>query len=257
MDEKKKWIEGYEGFYWITSKGRVISADRYDRFNRHVGGEVKPQLAGQGYPFVCLYKDGKGKQRYVHRLVAQAFVPNPENKREVDHIDNDKTNNDVSNLRWVTHKENQNNEITRANMLEDTSKFVSQKGADNPFSRKVSMFSLDGEYIRSFDCLHDAAQFVGVTDNSIGRVCRGERRQSGGYFWKYEGEAKMKIKPSVQRERSNKRPIQQFTPDGDIVAEYGSVQEAAEALGICAPNIIHCAKGDAKTYKGYKWRYKK
>ena len=256
MEEKKKWIEGYEGFYWITSKGRVISADRYDRFNRHVGGEVKPQLAGQGYPFVCLYKGGKGKQRYVHRLVAQAFIPNPENKREVDHIDNDKTNNVVTNLRWVTHKENQNNAITRAKMLEDTSKYVSQKGADNPFSRKVRMYSLEGELLRTFDCLQDAARFAGVTDANIGKVCRGDRFSSGGYIWAYEGDAKMKIK-SAQRIPTNKRAIQQFTPEGDFVAEYGSVQEAAEALGICAPNIIHCAKGDAKTYKGYKWRYKK
>ena len=257
MDEKKKWIEGYEGFYWITSKGRVISADRYDRFNRHVGGEVKPQLAGQGYPFVCLYKDGKGKQRYVHRLVAQAFIPNPENKREVDHIDNNKTNNDMSNLRWVTHKENQNNAITRAKMLEDTSKFASQVGANNPFSRKVRMYSLEGEYIRTFDTLEEAGKFVGTRAQNISRVCKGERFSSGGYIWAYDGEAKMKITPGKIVEPTNKRAIEQLTPDGEFIAEYGSVQEAAKALGICAPNIIHCAKGDARTYKGYKWRYKK
>ena len=122
MDEKKKWVEGYEGLYWITTTGRVISADRYDRFNRKVGGEVKMHLAGSGYPFVSLYKNGKGKQRYIHRLVAEAFIPNPDNKPCVDHIDNCKTNNVVTNLRWVTYKENANNEITRAKMLQDTSK---------------------------------------------------------------------------------------------------------------------------------------
>ena len=126
MEEKRKWVEGYEGLYWITNKGRVISADRYDRFNRKVGGELKQHKCGSGYYFVCLFKDGKGQQFYVHRLVASAFINNPENKPEVDHIDNNKENNYATNLRWVTHKENQNNPITRAKRLEDTSKYISQ-----------------------------------------------------------------------------------------------------------------------------------
>ena len=255
MEEKKKWIDGYEGIYWITNIGRVISADRYDRFNRHWGGEVKPHYAGSGYLFVFLYKNGKKKQRYIHRLVAEAFVSNPENKREVDHIDNNKDNNRASNLRWVTHKENQNNAITRARMLEDTSKFASQVGANNPFSRKVRMYSLDGKYIRTFDCLSDAAKFVGVSDGCIGKVCRGERFSSGGYVWAFDGQPKMKIARQIKTP-TNKRPIQQFTIGGELVAEYSSVSEAASNTGFQAPNIIHAAKGEAKTYKGYKWRYK-
>ena len=257
MEEKKKWIEGYEGLYWVTDTGRVISAERYDRYNRHWGGEIKPHLAGSGYPFVMLYKDGRGKQRYIHRLVARAFIPNPDNKREVDHIDNDKANNTVVNLRWVTRRENQNNEITRAKMLENTSKYASQVGADNPFSRKVRMYSLDGEYLRTFDTLEAAGNYAGISSQQIGRVCRGERFSSGGYIWAYDGEAKMKITPAVPRKPSNTRPVQQFTPDGAFVAEYASVKEAADALGILACNIIHNAKGEGKTYKGYKWRYKK
>ena len=256
MEEKKKWVEGYEGLYWITNTGVVISADRYDRFNRKVGGVVKQQKAGSGYSFVALYKNGKGRQKYVHRLVAEAFIPNPENKREVDHIDNDKNNNNVSNLRWVTHKENQNNEITRAKMLEDTSKYISQKGADNPFSRKVRMYSIDGEYLRTFDCLSDAATFAGVTDGSIGKVCRGERFSSGGYVWAYDGDAKMKIYPTVPKVPTNKRPILQLSIDGELIAEYSSVSEAASMTGFQAPNITHAAKGELKTYKGYKWKYK-
>jgi hypothetical protein len=260
MEEKRKWIEGFEGLYWITSTGRVISAERYDRFNRKVGGELKSHLAGSGYPFVCLFRKGKGTQRYIHRLVAKAFIPNPEGKPEVDHIDNNKRNNDVSNLRWVTHKENQNNTITRARMLEDTSRFISQKGADNPFSRKVRMYSLDGEYARTFDCLSDAAEFVGISCDGIGKVCRGERFSAGGFIWAYDGSAKRRIAPTVKKKPTNKRPIQQLSKDGkDVIAEYNSVQEAADTLGIYACNIIHCAKGDkqSKTYKGYRWRYKK
>ena len=258
MGEIKKWIEGFEGLYWITNTGRIISADRYDRFNRKVGGEIKLGARSRmGYLGAALYKNGKSYQRLVHRLVAEAFIPNPENKPCIDHIDGNNKNNNVKNLRWVTYKENMNNPITRARILNDTSRYISQMGAGNPFSRKVKMYSLDGEYLKTFDCIREAAKFAGVSDGSIGRVCRGERSQSGGYFWEYDGKPKMIIKPAVQRQPTNKRPIQQLLPNGELVAEYGSIQEATDALGICAPNIIHCAKGELKTYKGYKWRYKK
>ena len=256
MEERKKWIEDYEGLYWVTGEGRVISADRYDRFNRKVGGELKQHKCGNGYYFVCLFKDGKGKQFYVHRLVAAAFVDNPENKPEVDHIDNDKENNNYWNLRWVTHRENQNNPITRARMLEDTSKFASQVGADNPFSRNVKMFSIGGEYIRTFDTLEEAAKFVGIGAQGIGKACRGERKTAGGYRWKYDGVAKMKIEPKNRKEPQNKRPVIQLTAQGEFIAEYTSVQDAASSLGIITCNIVHAARGDLKTYKGYKWRYK-
>ena len=256
MEEKKKWIKGYEGLYWVTNTGKIISAERYDRFNRKHGGEITPKHAGRGYCFVILFKDGKREQRYVHRLVAQAFIPNPDNKPEVDHIDNDITNNTVSNLRWATHKENQNNEITRARMLEDTSKFISQKGADNPFSRKVKMYSMDGTYLQTFDSIREAALFANTSDGGIGKVCRGSRISAGGYLWKYEGEAKRKIEVTSPKQPTNKRAILQLSLDGKVIAEYESVQAAAVALRICYPNIIHCAKGEIKTYKGYKWRYK-
>ena len=257
MEEKKRWIEGFEGLYWITNTGRVISADRYDRFNRRIGGEVKPGERGQAkYLGLTLFKNGKGYQKLVHRLVAAAFIPNPENKPCVDHIDGNNKNNNASNLRWVTYKENMNNPITHARMLEDTSKYISQKGADNPFSRKVRMYSLERELLKTFDCLQDAADFAGVSDGSIGKVCRGERFSSGGYVWAYDGEAKMKIKPSFPIAPTNKRAILQLSPNGDLIAEYSSVTEAAEALGILACNIIHNARGEGKTYKGYKWRYK-
>lgn len=256
MEEKKKWINGFEGLYWITNTGRVISADRYDRFNRKVGGEMKLGERGQaGYLGLTLFKDGVGYQRLVHRLVAEAFIPNPGDKPCVDHIDGNNKNNNANNLRWVTYKENMNNPVTYARMLEDTSKFASQVGADNPFSRKVRMYSLEGEYLRTFDCLSDAARFSGVTDGSISRVCRGERFSAGGYIWAYDGDANRKMSRRITAP-TNKRPVLQFTINGELVAEYQSIGDAAKATGFNAPNITHAAKGDLKTYKGYKWKYK-
>lgn len=100
-EEIWKGISGYEGLYEISNFGYVKS------FCKKTGGSIIKNILGQnGYYKVNLMKRGKRKQPYIHRLVAQAFIPNPENKPEVNHIDGNKLNNHVSNLEWCTSKEN-------------------------------------------------------------------------------------------------------------------------------------------------------
>lgn len=256
--EEKKWIEGYEGLYQITSYGRVISADRYDKYNRHLGGEMKPQRTGayRDYWFVPLYKDGKVKQHFIHRLVAKAFIPNPENKRCVDHIDNDKSNNHVENLRWVTHKENMNNTITRRRMKDESAKYISQAGADNPFSRRVAAYTLEGEFVGEYNSGGQAIEALGLPKNTdVGRVCRGERKHTHGYVFKYLGEAKRKM-VRVNNSVKMRKPIQQLTLNGELVAEYESVTAAAKETGFLACNIGRVANKRWKSYMGFVWRYK-
>ena len=98
-------IEGYEGIYQVSNLGRVKSLN-YNRTKKEK--ILKPQLHRKGYLYVVLYKEGKGRHYKIHRLVAQAFIPNPENKPEVNHKDEDKTNNKVENLEWTTRRENCN-----------------------------------------------------------------------------------------------------------------------------------------------------
>lgn len=96
MAEKWKDIEGYEGLYQISSLGRVRS-----------GGKIrKPSATGHGYLKVVLAKDGHMHHHKIHRLVASAFVPNPHARREVNHINGDKTDNRMDNLEWVSRGEN-------------------------------------------------------------------------------------------------------------------------------------------------------
>lgn len=93
-----KDIEGYEGRYAVTEDGQVWS---------HISHKfLHPKVARNQYREVCLYKDGRKKMFYVHRLVAAAFIPNPDNLSEVNHLDFDKGNNDVSNLEWTTSSGN-------------------------------------------------------------------------------------------------------------------------------------------------------
>ena len=106
-----KDIEEYEGLYEVSSYGRVKSLN-YNRSGKEK--IMKQQISRIGYLTVGLTdSEGKTKRLRVHRLVAQTFIENKENKLEVDHISTVKTDNRVENLRWVTHKENSNNELTR------------------------------------------------------------------------------------------------------------------------------------------------
>lgn len=102
--EEWKDIEGYEGLYQVSNLGNVRALKFYhSRNNVHL---LKPTVNKYGYCVVCLHKDKKVKQYRVHRLVAIAFLPNPDNLPYVNHIDCDKTNNSLTNLEWCTQSEN-------------------------------------------------------------------------------------------------------------------------------------------------------
>jgi hypothetical protein len=111
MSEVWKAVQGYEGIYEVSSAGNVRSKDRMVKLSdarvRCLKGRLlSPKKNGNGYVFVSLSKDGVAETHYIHRLVAQAFIPNEENKSYVNHLDGAPRNNQIDNLEWVTHAEN-------------------------------------------------------------------------------------------------------------------------------------------------------
>lgn len=124
VDEIWRDIPGYRGLYQASSEGRIRSVSHVVNYVKHYDdkdvaanhkftGKILSQTFTSGYLGCIISMDGKTSYPLVHRLVALAFVPNPENKPQVDHIDGDRTNNRPENLRWVTSKENHANTIDK------------------------------------------------------------------------------------------------------------------------------------------------
>ena len=165
MIEIWKDVAGYEGLYQVSNLGRVKRLKgKYMKSDKL----LKQVKLDSGYVAVCLCKHNKTKNFRVHRLVAEAFIPNPEEKPQVNHIDENKTNNVASNLEWMTAKEN-NNYGTRT---QRTSKPVKAIDIAN------------GEY-NIYCSISECARQLGLHQSNIGQCLKGKCKQIGGYIFEY------------------------------------------------------------------------
>ena len=159
MIEELKDIKDYEGEYAITRDGRVWSY-KSNKF-------LKPKLVG-GYHQVNLYKDKKRKNYFIHRLVAEAFIPNPKGLPQVNHKDEDKSNNCVENLEWCDAKYNANYGTRTERAAKKLSKPVYCEELDKIFRSGAA-----------------AGRELGLDPSSILKCCKGKRKTIGGYHWMY------------------------------------------------------------------------
>lgn len=172
MEEIWKNIEGYPN-YQISSIGRVKSLERNIVKGRGGLYKIEEKILkggkdGKGYLFVHLYKNRKQKNYYIHRLVASAFLDNPNNLLEVNHKDEDKTNNQLTNLEWCTSQYN-NNYGTRNERIQKT----------------ILQFSLDCEFIRKWDSATQVRKEMGFIQGNISSCCKGRLKSAYGYKWGY------------------------------------------------------------------------
>ena len=182
-------IKGYEGLYQISNLGRVKSLGRKSYSNVCLKDKIlNPALeCKNGYKRVCLCKDGKEKRIKVHRLVAQAFIPNPDNKPIINHKDGNKINNSVENLEWCTYKENAQHAIKTG--LIDTEKRISNmkkigKRSYKNNCRKIKQYDLNGIFIKEWSSLKEASLEMKIINTSISNCIKGRSKSAGGYIWK-------------------------------------------------------------------------
>lgn len=167
MEEIWKDIEGFEGIYQVSNLGRIKSLK--------FGKEKIRKIHNNGFKnTVTLCKNGKFKNYKVHQLVAQAFIPNPDNRTEIDHIDTNTSNNRVENLRWVTHKENMNNPLTKEKLLKNC-----------PTAKPILQFTKEGKLIRKWKSAKDIERELGYSNADISKCCNGKQKTCGGYKWHF------------------------------------------------------------------------
>ena len=166
MNEEWRDIKGYEGLYQVSNLGRVRSLNC--RGHKGCIGILTPRLDGKGYEMVALYKEGKARNTKVHRLVAQAFIPNPNNYPQVNHKDEDKTNNNVDNLEWCTNEYNHNYGTRNERVAKSLSKKV--------------ICITTGEI---FNSMREACRKYDINTGRMTECCQGKRKTAGGYKWEY------------------------------------------------------------------------
>lgn len=183
IDEVWKPIKDYEGLYEVSNLGNVRSLPR----NNTKGKILKQSKQTQGYKFVYLCKNGKNKKYTVHRLVAEAFIPNPNNYPNVNHkipVNKEVCINSVDNLEWCTQSHNIK-EAFRIGTAKPT--WFKKYGKNHNRAKKVNQYDLDGNFIRTWDCIKEASDKLNICSSGIVMCCKNNKKynNAGGFIWKY------------------------------------------------------------------------
>lgn len=190
MEEIWKDVEGYEGLYQVSNLGRIKSLPRWIEFSdgrvRFYQEKIKKdKKVSTGYRQVTLYRNCVNEYFYVHRLVAGAFIPNPNNLIDINHIDGNKTNNLVTNLEWCSRSENIKHAYDTGLRIAHTGDAIEKK------SKAVLQFKEDGTFVAEYPSETEAAKKNMCKQSTISYYCRGNNKHKKmymGYIWKYKND---------------------------------------------------------------------
>lgn len=194
MNEIWKPIKNFEGYYEISNLGNVLSIERVIEYEYKTKSglinkrrfkqskRLKTHINNVGY-YTTDFQVNKIKQTVsIHRLIAEAFIPNPENKPTINHKDGIKTNNYIENLEWTTYSENNQHAVdTGLRQSPWTGKF----GINHPLSKPVIQYDKANNKINDFTNAREAERITGINHKHISSCCLGKRKTHGGYIWKY------------------------------------------------------------------------
>ena len=189
----------------VKSLERVITAGRGGG-KRELKGRLMQIKLKKGYSYVKLTKNGKGKNIFVHQLVAQAFISNPENKPIVNHVNNITYDNRVENLEWVTYEEN-------------VQHMVSQ---DRGTAKAVKQYDLEGKFLKEFSSLKKASEETDVNYLTLVDMFKRKKQMCAGYIWKWADDD-IEIKPYKD---PSEVEVNQYTLSGELLQKFPSIKAA-------------------------------
>lgn len=242
--DKEIWkkIDGYENY--SVSKDGDVRNDKTERI-------LKPHHNKAGYQSINLYKNGKVKHFQVHRLVAETFIPNPDDLPCIDHINTIRDDNRVENLRWVTYKENMNNPLTRKKMSGENHPMYERTGENNPTSKMVICVTTR----EIFNGAMEAERQTGVNQSNISLCCSGKRKSAGVIngkpaIWMYYDEYLNLTEEEIEKIKNQEVP-NEGRPKAIICLTtgevYESVHEVSRETGVNLGNICACCRGKLKS----------
>lgn len=244
VEEVWKDIPNFEEYYQASTIGRIRSKDRYTNYKNNgtlalrKGKLLSPKTTNKGYLEVGLTVNGKLYHKRVHQLIALTFIPNPNNFTQINHINENKTDNRVENLEWCTAKQNVE--------------------AYHESRTLIYQYSSKGELIKVWNSITKAAKSIGGDKTGIQHCCVGKLSNGAlkktylGYIWSYKILNETELKHRITN--NNVVKVQQFDLSDNLLNIYNSIAEAAKAVK-CNPSAISMAcSGIRKTIKGYKWK---
>ena len=242
---KAEWkpVKGYEGYYEASNLGQVRSLDRYIKDKngkiRFIKGRIlKFEIDKYGYYLIPLCKNGKQKMFKVHRLVAEIFILNTENKPHIDHINTNRINNRVFNLRWVTLKENNNNPLTKKKMSESKKGRCLTEETKKKLSkiRKGKIFSEESK--KKMSKAHKGKTLSEETKKKLSESHKGKHHSE-------ESKKKMSENSKIKRKV--------LCIETNVI--YNSIAECSKAMNIFRDNISAVCRCKRKSVKGYHFKF--
>ena len=232
FNEVWKEVVGFEGLYEVSNHGIVRRAD-----TKRI--KATP-LNAYGYPQVSLYKNGKNRLMRVHRLVAIAFVenPNPTMYDCINHKDENPCNNYFENLEWCDRSYNNNYGSHNTKVAKS-------------HSIPVEQYNLKGQFVKEWVSATEASRELGIPQVAINSCClrKPKYNQAGGFLWKYKHDEK----PVVYK---HGKSVYKYSIDGELIAIYENITIAAKENGLVGTSISNCLHNRSKTAGGYKWKLK-
>lgn len=220
--------------YAITTEGLLLNT----KTNKYLKGQTQKN----GYKtYIITLSDGSRKRLYAHRMVMMTFKPvEGMEDLEVNHIDGNKQNNDISNLEWVTSQQNKQHAL--------------QTGLYDSKLKKIYCFDKEKNLVGEFDSIVTAVKLQKVSHSGLSNALNHDKATLfNGHYWRFSPDPNFEIYTSENK--GEKKRVGKFSLDGDFIESYDSIAEAAEAHGIFRSNISKCCNGHIRTYKGFIWQF--